>query len=94
MSPAFRALAVGQVVPGAAVQAALLDQANAGAAAASTSGRKTAPTGHWPRTRHGLATDSRRLALKLAERAKRLADRCRPGRLYRVIPFVRTVEAP
>jgi glycosyl transferase family 25 len=94
MSPAFRALTIGQVVPGAAVQAALLDRTKAGAAAASTSGRKTAPAGRWPRTRHGLATDARRLALKLAERAKRLADRCRPGRSYRFIPFVRTVEAP
>ncbi len=92
LSPVFGTLTIGQVVPGAAVQAALLDAQNAGAAAASTSGRRAASAGlHF---RHGLATDARRLALKLMERAKRLADRCRPGRSYRFIPFVRSVDTP
>ena len=92
MSPASRRLTIGQVAPGAAVQAALLDEHSAGGAAASTSGRKTAAAGL--HSRHGLAIDARRLALKLLERAKRLADRCRPGRLYRHIPFVRSVDTP
>ncbi len=89
LSPVFDTLTIGQVVPGAAVQAALLDRANAGAAATSTSGRHTAGAGSLFATRHGLAIDIRRLALKLAERAKRLADRCRRGRSYRFIPFAR-----
>ena len=89
LSPVFGTLAIGQVMPGAAVQAALLDARTAGAAAASTSGRKTADR-RGPASRHGLAIDGRRLALKLVERAKRLADRCRPGRSYRFIPFMRS----
>ena len=88
LSPVFNTLAIGQVVPGAAVQAALLGTGDAGAAAASTSGRKR-DGGPSLRTRHGLAIDARRLALKFAERAKRLADRCRRGRSYRFIPFQR-----
>jgi glycosyl transferase family 25 len=90
LSPVSATLTIGQVVPGAAVQAALRDKENAGAAAASTSGRKSAgPALH---SRHGLAIDARRLALKLAERVKRLTDRCRRGRSYRFIPFARSVE--
>jgi glycosyl transferase family 25 len=92
LSPVFGTLAIGQVVPGAAVQAALLDAPGAGAAAASTSGRKTKGAGPWLQTRHGLTIDARRLALKLIERAKRLADRCRGGRSYRFIPFVRSAN--
>ncbi len=89
LSPVFDTLTIGQVVPGAAVQAALIDKATAGAAAASTSGRMRAGGGL--ATRHGLATDTRRLAMKLVERAKRLADRCRRGRSYRFVPFVRSI---
>ncbi len=94
LSPVFATLNVAQVVPGAAVQAALLDAAKAGAAAGSTSGRKVAGGSPWPRTRHGMAIDTRRLALKIVERAKRLADGWRPGRSYRFIPFVQAAEEP
>ena len=92
LSPVFGTLTIGQVVPGAAVQAALLDVASSDAAATSTSGRKAPGGGFRFRTRHGLATDARRLALKLVERAKRLADRYRRGRSYRFIPFVRSAR--
>lgn len=92
LSPLFGTLRIGQVVPGAAVQAALLDAPTAGAATVSASGRKTAHAGPRLQTRHGLATDARRLALKLAERARRLVDGCRPGRSYRFIAFARSVE--
>lgn len=90
LSPVFGTVAVSQVVPGAAVQAALIDASGAGAAAASTSGRKTASASF--HIRHGVAVDARRLALKLVERAKRLADRGRRGRSYRFIPFTRSVD--
>jgi glycosyl transferase family 25 len=90
LSPVFGTLAIGQVVPGAAIQAQLLDRAEGVAATASTSGRKTGGGGRLA-PRHGVAIDARRLALKLVERAKRLADRCRPGRSYRFIPFARSV---
>ena len=90
LSPVFGTLTIGQVVPGAAVQAALIDQAKAGATAASTSGRKTGG-GRWLATRHGLAIDTRRLAMKLLGWARRLGDRFRRGRSYRFVPFVRSV---
>ena len=89
LSPVFGTLTIGQVVPGAAVQAALIDQAKAGATAASTSGRKTGGR-RWLATRHGLAIDARRLAMKLLGWARRLGDRFRRGRSYRFIPFVRS----
>ena len=92
LSPVFAGLHIGQVVPGAAAQAQLLDGPDAGAAVASTSGRKAPGDGLRLRTRHGLAIDARRLAMKLFERAKRLAERCRRGRSYRFIPFVRSVD--
>ncbi len=45
LSPVFATLNVAQVVPGAAVQATLLDASKTDAAAASTSGRKVAGGG-------------------------------------------------
>jgi glycosyl transferase, family 25 len=92
LSPVFDALHVGQVVPGAAIQAAQHDRATAGAAAASTSGRKRADA-HRLVPRHGVVIDVRRWAWKLVERGKRLADRCRRGRSYRFIPFVRSADS-
>jgi hypothetical protein len=38
-----------------------------------------------------MATDMRRLVMKLVEHAQRIAGRCRPGRSYRFVPFVRSV---
>ena len=93
LSPVFDTLSIGQVVPGAAAQAVLLDPQSAGAAAVSTSGRRPASDGSWLRTRHGLAIDMRRLAMRLLEWAGRIGIRCRPGRSYRFIPFVRSTGA-
>ncbi len=93
LSPLFATLKVGQVVPGAAVQAALRDAATAGAAAVSTSGRRAGERAPLLRIRHGLAIDARRLALKVLERGKRLVDSRRHGRSYRFIPFAPSAGA-
>lgn len=91
LSPIFEAAHTSQLFPGAAVQAALIDARSVSPVAISTSGRKP---GKVFGLRHGVAIDSRRLAMKFMERAKRLADRLRPGRRYQFIPFVRSPRAP
>ena len=88
LSPLFGIVKPYQLVPAVVVQAAIRDRKTAGAAAASTTGRKPEVNDHRAvGTRHGLKVDAYRLGLKFFERIKRELDKRTAGRSYRYVPF-------
>ncbi len=89
LSPLFPMLRVHQLVPGAAVQAAILDPAGTSAANATTVWTQEA-RGRGTVFRHRPDASLRWLGIKGLTRIKRLVDRCRPGRSYRFIAFERS----